>query len=352
MTLLILGGTEFLGRYLVHAGTERGHRITLFNRGQTNPHLFPDVEKLRGDRGGDLSALSGRKWDAVIDTCGYLSSKVRATASLLANEVGHYTFVSSVSVYRDFSRAGMDESGALERLADDAVENESDDETYGARKALCETAAEEAMPGRVLSIRAGLIVGPHAGIDRFPYWVRRVARGGEVLAPGRPEARLQLIDVRDLADWIVRLAERRTVGIFNATGPEDRLSFEQMLAACKAATGSDARFTWVAEEFLLQHGVAPFSELPFWLPGKQHEGFFSINCGSAFSTCLTCRNLTETARDTWNWDRQRDRSSEPPKRATVLAEGQIGLTPQRERELLDAWSQQERAQPSIANHKS
>src|SRR5688572_16507061 len=222
----------------------------------------------------------------------------------------------------------MDESGPLEKLADHAVEDERDDGTYGARKALCESAAEEAMPGRVLSIRAGLIVGPHAGIDRFPYWVRRVARGGEVLAPGRPEARLQLIDVRDLANWIVLMAERRIAGIFNATGPKDRLSFEQMLAACKAATGSDARFTWVAEDFLLQQGVAPFSELPFWLPGKQYEGFFSINCDRAFAAGLACRNLTETARDTWDWDRQRDVSSEPPKRATVLAEGQIGLTPQ------------------------
>jgi 2'-hydroxyisoflavone reductase len=337
VTLLILGGTEFLGRYLVHAAMSRGHQITLFNRGRTNPELFPEVEKLRGDRNGDLGALAGRRWDAVIDTCGYLSSKVRATAGLLANSVEHYTFVSSISVYRDFSRAGMDESGPLGTIQENTIEDETNDATYGARKVLCERTAEEMMPGRVLSVRAGLIVGPHAGIDRFPYWVRRVARGGEVLAPATPDLPVQLIDVRDLAEWIVHMAEERIPGIFNTIGPRHRLTFEQMLEACKVASGSDARVTWVAEEFLIKHGVAPFSELPFWLPGKEHAGFFAINCDRAFSMGLACRDLVDTARDTLNWDRQRDPANEPPKRPTVLAEGSIGLDPERERQLLDAW---------------
>src|SRR5688500_8271992 len=340
MNLLILGGTEFLGRYLVHAALARGHRITLFNRGQTNPGLFPQVENLRGDRNGDLSALQGRAWDAVIDTCGYLSSKVRATVGLLATAVDHYTYISSVSVYRDFSKPGMDESGPLELLPENTVEDETNDETYGARKALCERAAEEMMPGRVLAVRAGLIVGPHAGIDRFPYWLRRMARAGEVLAPGHPDAPVQLIDVRDLADWILLKAEDRTVGVFNVTGPRHLLTFQGMLEACAAATGSDSRVTWVPDTFLLERGVKPFSELPFWLPGKQYAGFFAINSERAFAAGLACRNLIETARDTFEWDRHRDLSGEPPKRATVLAEGQIGLTPERERELLDAWKKQ------------
>lgn len=342
MTILILGGTEFLGRYLVHAGLARGHRITLFNRGRTNPGLFPEVEKLRGDRNGDLNALKGHKWEAVIDTCGYLSSKVRATAGFLAEAVEHYTFVSSVSVYRDFSQPDMDESGPLEVLANNSLEDESNDDSYGARKVLCEKAAEDMMPGRVLSVRAGLIVGPHAGIDRFPYWVRRIARGGEVLAPGHPETPVQLIDVRDLAHWMVCMAEKRTTGILNATGPRHVLTFGGMLEACAAASGSDAKVTWVPEDFLFERGVAAFSELPFWLPGKPFTGFFAINCERAFAAGLTCRDLTETARDTLEWDRQRDISSEPPKRATVLAEGHIGLSLQRERELLDAWKQDAR----------
>ena len=333
--LLILGGTEFLGRYLVHAALSRGHEITLFNRGQTNPHLFPDVEKLRGDRGGDLSALEGRSWHAAIDTCGYASSKVRATAGLLSASIGHYTFISSISVYRDFTIVGLDETGPVATL--DAPEDETNDESYGARKVLCERAAEEMMPGRVLSVRAGLIVGPYAGIDRFPYWLRRMAQGGEVLAPGSPEAAVQLIDVRDLAEWVITMAEARSVGIFNATGPPKRLTFQQMLEHCHTFAAPDTRITWVDEDFLIAEGVVPFSELPLWLPKGSYPGFFAIDCRRAWSNGLSCRSLTDTARDTLLWDRERNHATEPPKRPTVLAEGRIGLTPEREQQLLHKW---------------
>jgi 2'-hydroxyisoflavone reductase len=325
MTLLILGGTKFLGRHLVHAALDRGHRVTLFNRGQTNPDLFPELEKLRGNRDGDLRALKGRRWDAVIDTCGLASEKVRAAAKLLADSIAHYTFVSSISVYRDFTKPGLDESAMAEQLPAGAIEDEKNSDTYGARKALCEQAVEETMPGRVLNVRAGLIVGPHDESGRFLYWVRRTALGGEMLAPGDPNAPVQLIDARDLAGWIIRMVESGTVGVYNATGPASLLTFHQMLEHCKTASGREPRTTWIDDQFLLENGVAPFSELPFWLPLKPHKGFFAIDCRRAFASGLDCRRLFETARDTLAWDR------------AAGGQGQIGLMLDREKELLQTW---------------
>jgi len=214
MKFLILGGPKFLGRHLIEAALSHHHQVTLFNRGQTNSELFPAVEKLRGNRDGDLLALQGRQWDVVIDTCGFVSAKVRATARLLAGAVGQYVFVSSISVYHDFTKPGLDESTPVGQLPAGAIEDEQNSDTYGARKALCEEAAEATMPGRVLIVRAGLMVGPHDGSGRFLYWVRRAAQGGEILAPGDPEAPVQLIDARDLA-W-----RRRATLAF--TTPRDR----------------------------------------------------------------------------------------------------------------------------------
>jgi 2'-hydroxyisoflavone reductase len=325
MTFLILGGTKFLGRHLVQAVLDCGHRVTLFNRAQTNPELFPDLEKLRGNRDGDLQALEGRKWDAVIDTCGFASAKVRATARLLADSTAHYTFISSISVYRDFTKPGLDESALLEQLPADAIEDETDSDTYGARKALCEQAAEEAMPGRVLNVRAGLMVAPHDETGRFLYWVRRAALGGEMLAPGNPNAPVQLIDARDLARWIVRMAESGGVGVYNATGPAAALTIQQMLAQCQIAGGRKARLTWVDEPFLLENRVLPFSDLPFWLPQETHKGFFAIDCRRALASGLVCRPLIETACDTLAWDR------------VVPGQALSRLTLERETELLRAW---------------
>jgi len=325
MTILILGGTQFLGRHLVQAALDCGHRVTLFNRGQTNPELFPEIEKLRGNRDGDLRALQGRKWDAVIDTCGMASAQVRATAQLLADSVAHYTFVSSISVYRDFTQPALDESAVVEQLPAGSIEDEKNRDTYGARKALCEQAAEEAMPGRVLNVRAGLIVGPHDGSGRFLYWVRRAALGGEMLAPGHPNVPVQLIDGRDLARWIIRMAELRSVGVYNATGPASALTFHQMLEHCATAGGGPLRMTWIDDQFLLENGVTPFSELPFWLPLESHRSFFAIDCRRAFASGLVCRRLFETASDTLAWDR------------ATGAQGQIGLKLEREKELLETW---------------
>ena len=233
MNLLILGGTIFLGRYLVEAALARGHQVTLFNRGQHNSELYPDVEKLRGDRDGGLDVLRGRRWDAVVDTSGYVPRVVRASAELLADAVEHYTFISSISVYPHFRSVGLDESAPVGTLDDPTVE-EITGESYGPLKALCEQAVEQALPGRTLVIRPGLIVGPHDYSDRFTYWVRRVAQGGELLAPAHPDWHTQIIDVRDLAEWTLRMVERRQTGVYNATGPEYDLTFGQLLETCRS----------------------------------------------------------------------------------------------------------------------
>jgi 2'-hydroxyisoflavone reductase len=328
MQLLIIGGTVFLGRHLVEAALARGHTVTLFNRGQHHPELFAEIEKLRGDRDGGLAVLRGRRWDAAIDTCGYVPRLVRASAEQLAAAVEHYTFVSSISVYADVSQVGIDEQAPVGTLEDATVEAVTG-ETYGPLKALCEQAAERAMPGRVLNVRPGLIVGPHDPTGRFTYWPRRVARGGEVLAPDGPEHGVQIIDVRDLAEWTLDMIEARQTGVFNATGPEARLSFGALLDTCRAVSGGDARFTWVAERFLLDAGVTPWTELPLWVPYCEPEnaGFDAIDCSKAIASGLGFRPLAETVRDTLAWQATRPADETP----------RAGLAAEREAEVLAAW---------------
>jgi 2'-hydroxyisoflavone reductase len=327
LKLLLLGGTAFLGRHLVDAAQARGHEVTLFNRGQRNPDLFPDLEKLRGDRENDLTALQGRRWDAVIDTCGYVPRVVRASAELLADAVDHYTFISTISVFADVSKPGVDESGAVGKLEDESTE-EVTNESYGPLKALCEQAAEQAMPGRVLVIRPGLIVGPHDPTDRFTYWPHRVAQGGEVLAPGRPEHGVQFIDARDLAEWNIRMVEAKQTGVYNATGPDYVLTMGQVLDTCKAESGSDARFTWVDEQCLLDAGASPWMEVPLWIPESDTDsgGFDKINCTKAFAAGLTFRPLAVTVRDTLAWDATRPAD----------VERRAGMKPEREAHYLQA----------------
>ncbi|MBL8055402.1 MAG: NAD-dependent epimerase/dehydratase family protein [Anaerolineales bacterium] len=331
MKLLILGGTIFLGRQVAEAALARGHTVTLFNRGRRNPDLFPEVEKLRGDRDGGLDVLRGRRWDAVIDPSGYVPRLVRAAAELLAGAAEHYTFISSLSVYADNRQLGITESYPVGRLADESVEQITA-ETYGPLKALCEQAAEAALPGRVLTVRAGLIVGPHDPTDRFTYWPARVARGGEVLAPGRPDYRVQFVDVRDLAGWIVRAVEARVTGVFNATGPEGVLTLGELLAASQAISGADTRLTWAAEPFLLEQKVVPWSELPLWIPDSDPDaaGFSAFDCGKALAAGLTFRPLAETVRDTLTWAAAR-----PAEHAW-----RAGLPAEREAELLRLWHAQ------------
>lgn len=326
MRVLILGGTLFLGRHLVESALRRGDEVTIFNRGQRNPGLFPEVTRLIGDRDGNLNALKGGNWDAVIDTCGYVPRIVSDSARLLADSVGHYTFISSISVYANQGRRNREDS-PVGTLTDETVEQVTG-EAYGPLKALCEQAAERAMDGRVLNIRPGLIVGPHDPSDRFTYWPARVARGGEVLAPGAPTLPVQIIDARDLADWALSMAEARQTGVYNATAPVQPYHFDDVLEACRQESGGDARFTWVEDAFLLERQVGPWMELPLWLPsGSDHSGMMDADTAKAAAAGLRQRPLAETVRDTLAWDRTRPAD----------LERRAGMKPEREAELLAAW---------------
>lgn len=325
MKLLIIGGTRFVGRGLVEEAQARGHELTLFNRGQSNPDLYPDVETIVGDRDGGLDGLKGHTWDGVIDTCGYVPRLTRHSAELLADAVPHYTFISTISVYDSLKIPNMDESGPLGSMEDETVEEVSH-ETYGPLKVLCEQSIDEAMNGRATHIRAGLIVGPHDQTDRFTYWPVRIDRGGEVLAPGKPDNLTQFIDVRDLAAFTIKATEEQLKGTFNCTGPDYPLTMEKLFEVCKDVSGSDATFTWVDETFLLEHEVRAFVELPLWIP-EEYTGFNTINNDKAQGAGLTYRPLRETVADTLAW----------AKRRPSTHEWRGGLTPEREAELLKMW---------------
>ncbi len=324
MRLLILGGTVFVGRHIVEAARARGHEVTLFHRGLSNPGAFPGVEHLRGDRHTDLSALAGRTWDAVVDTCGYLPRVVRASARMLAGQVHQYTFVSSGAVYAlPASEPGFltEESPTL-HLDSPASEDVARD--YGALKALCERAVQEELPGRALTIRSGLIVGPFDPTGRFSYWVRRVAAGGEILAPGPPDRLVQFVDARDLAAWSVEMIEGGHTGVYNAAALP--LPLSAVLQGCQAESGGRADFVWVSEEFVLRYGLVPFSELPLWLP-RRESGLLRMDTTRAVATGFRTRPLAETIRETRAWLR------EDP--AAPVA----GLDAEKEKQLLRAWNQ-------------
>ena len=316
MKLLLLGGPRFLGRAVADAALARGHELTFFNRGQTNPELYPEVEKLRGDRAGDLGALSGGTWDAVIDTCGYLPQVVRASAKALADS-GRYCFVSTISVYADFSGPVDEDSplAPLRDLPDDEVTNDS----YGPLKALCETAVLEELGERALVVRPGLIVGPHDPTGRFTYWPHRVARGGEVLAPSPPERQTQSVDVRDLAEWIVELCERDVGGTFNATHPG--FSWGELLETCRTVAAADSKITWVTDEFLLEHEVGEWMELPLWIADPAMAGADDVDVRRAVAAGLRFRPLADTIRGTLDVAQPTDAAGLSAEReAALLAE--------------------------------
>ena len=323
MNVLVLGGTLFLGRHLVEAALARGHELTLFNRGQTNPELFPEVEKLRGDRESDLSALEGRRWDAAVDVHGRMPRVVRPVVELLAGSVDHFTFVSSISAYGDVFPVGLDESFPTAEFPDGT--DEDDLANYGPCKAECERVVERSFAGRSFVPRPGLIVGPHDPTDRFTYWPRRVAAGGDVLAPGDPGRPVQIVDGRDLADWIVRMVEAGATGAYNATGPDYPLTMGRMLEACRATARSDAELVWVGDEFLLEEEVGQWMELPLWLSGAEVEGLLAVDVSKAIDSGLSFRPLEGTIRDTLAWSGQNALSSA------------VGLSRDREAELLGRW---------------
>lgn len=332
MQLLFLGGTRFLGRALVQAALERGHQITLFNRGQSNPGLFPQVEQITGDRAVDLPLLQGRHWDAVIDTSGYVPRLVRLSAEQLAEQAQQYVFISSLSVYASAAQPGITEGSPLAALADESVEEVSG-ETYGALKALCERAVQQSFPGGSLVIRPGLIVGPYDVSDRFTYWPVRAGRGGSILAPGRPERAVQFIDVRDLAEWNIRLVEQRQMGVYNADGEPGMVSMNDLLQACLLAAAKEDELVWVSDEFLLEQGVEPWMEMPLWIPESDPEsvGFFAFDVRRAKAAGLSYRSLAQTVRDTLRWALTR------PADYTWRA----GLAAEREAQLLRAWQERD-----------
>jgi 2'-hydroxyisoflavone reductase len=301
MKILILGGTRFLGRHLVDAALAAGHEVTLFNRGKSNPGLFPNIETIIGDRGQDIEKLSGRAWDAVIDVAGYVPRIARLSAQGLEGSARRYVFISSISAYAGFSKVGINESDPVGKLDDESVE-EITGETYGPLKVLCEKTVQDIYGDRALIIRPGLIVGPNDPTDRFTYWPVRVKRGGGVLTPDRPDTPIQVIDVRDLSAFVIKLIEANASGIYNATGPDHELMLGEFLDACKRVTGSDASFHWASREFLQEHEVAPWSDMPVWIPDTQEDvGFSRIDVSKAINAGLKFCPLNETIRDTVAW---------------------------------------------------
>jgi len=333
LRILILGGTRFLGVHQVEYALERGHAVTLFNRGRTNPELFPNVEKLVGDRNDDLAALEGGEWDVVIDNSSSIPRWVRQSAQLLQGSARQYIFTSSISAFADFSTAGMDETAPVGTLEDPTIE-EITGETYGPLKALCEAEAERAFPGRATIVRPGLIVGPRDNTDRFTYWPVRIDRGGEVMAPGDGTDPVQFVDGRDLGAWMIRLAEEGHTGVYNATGPASRMTISGLLDGIREATGSDATFTWVSAEFLEEHEVQPWVQMTVWVPGSgEFMGLAQVNCEKAIAAGLAFRPLAETARDTLAWWKTlpAERREEP----------RAGCPPELETKVLTAWNARE-----------
>jgi 2'-hydroxyisoflavone reductase len=334
MRLLILGGSQFVGRHIVEAALERGHSVTLFNRGRTNPNLFPGVDEVHGDRDGGLSALDGRTWDAVIDTSGYLPRVVRQSAEYTSGKASQYIFVSSISVYAQPMIENGDENAPLETMDDPASEDIT--AHYGALKVLCEQAVDAAFAGKTLHVRPGMIIGPYDPTDRFTYWVHRAAQGGEMLAPGSPGRPVQFIDARDLAALLLDMTEAGATGAVNATGPEQRVTMGDYLDSCLRVTGSGAQLTWIDEAFLLSHDAHPFMELPFWLP-EAENALFTVNIDRALAAGLRFRPLDDTVRDTQLWSESR--AAEQPRWSPAFA-GQpraVGMDPAKEAALLKAW---------------
>ncbi len=329
--ILILGGTGFLGPATVAAAQARGHSLTLFNRGRTRPGLFPDIETLLGDRdpgkGGGLKALAGRQWDVVIDNSAYFPRMVKASAELLAPNVGHYIIISSISVYAGNSIEGQDETARLATTPDPTVEKITG-QTYGPLKALCEQAVAKALPAATTVVRPGYIVGPGDPSGRFTYWPVRLDRGGDVLVPGTPADPIQIIDVRDLGAWLITLAENRATGTFNAAGPRNRLRWGHLLEACRRASSTKSKLTWADAAWIARQGEEVF---PIWAPYQgETKGFHAWSNRRAVQAGLRFRPYAETVKDTLSWYK-----TQPEDGRAKLA----GPTPEKEAALLAAWRQ-------------
>jgi 2'-hydroxyisoflavone reductase len=317
--LLVLGGTQFLGRAAVETALARGHEVTLFTRGETNPELFPEAERLRGDR--TVDPIPEGDWTAVIDTSGYVPAVVRRSAEALRNSVERYLFVSSMSVYADFSE-GPTEDSERARLAEGQPDDEllPSYENYGALKALCENVVSDVYGERALIVRPGLIVGPHDPTGRFTYWPHRVARGGEFVVPGPPSDHIQFVDARDLGAWLIDLCERRVSGTLNATHPG--VAWRDLVDSCLRVTGADAQPVWIDGDWLAEQGVGQWMELPLWVSDAELLGLHRADVSRAVAAELTFRGLEDTIRGTLD---------------DATTTDDAGLKPERERELLAAW---------------
>ena len=323
MRILVIGGTIFLGRYIVKEAIERGHDVTLFNRGKHNPHLFPDIEKIKGDRTQDLKKLANKTWDVVIDTCGYVPRIVHESAKYLHNYVNNYVFISTVSVYNDQKEERITEDYPVGKLENEKTED-VDGTTYGPLKALCEKQVIDMFNSHSLIIRPGLIVGPHDPTNRFTYWPVRIARGGNVIAPGNPENPIQIIDVRDLAKWIITMVEFKRTGIYNATGPNYTLTWQKFLQIAKDAINPNTEYSWVNDKFLLENELEPWTELPLWIPySDEMKGFNAIHIGKAIDAELKFRPLVQTLKDTLDWFKQGEFDAEEIFNTTLKKEAEI-----------------------------
>ncbi len=326
MRLLIIGGTRFLGHALTEAALRAGHTVTLLHRGTAGCAVLPEAEHLHAERDGGLEVLGDRTWDTVIDTCGQLPRVVEASATRLRPRAGRYLFISTISVYADPLPSGVTEDAPVATLADPRTEALSN-ETYGGLKALCESRVRAAFGAEALIVRPGLIVGPRDYTDRFPYWIRRLADGGEVLAPGNPEQRVQFIDARDLATFCLHLLDTGAGGTLHVTGPTAPLTMRAFLEGASTALGSHATFTWLDEAFLRETGVHPWTELPLWVPATD-AAFSAVDLGRAVAAGLHCRPMADTVRDTLTWERAL------PDGART---GSPAMTREREADLLLRW---------------
>jgi 2'-hydroxyisoflavone reductase len=304
MNILIIGGTQFLGRCLIEFALTNGHKVTMFNRGKSNPNLFPNIEFIQGDRVSDLNKLKKKTWNVVIDTCGYFPKDIAKSAKYLKDNVESYIFISSCSVY-DITNVSslIDENFKIVSRPDNYDSDNRTYDHYGYNKFLCEREVINFFKEKAVIIRPGLIVGPHDQTYRFPYWPERVSKGGETLTPGKPEAPIQIIDVRDLAGWIIKLCENKHYGTFNATSKV--MTFDELLQNIKETLQSDNSFTWIHEDFLLEHKIKPWLGIPLWLSENDH-GMFMVKNSKALKYGLVCSPLEKTILETFEWSKAYD----------------------------------------------
>ena len=375
LRILILGGTGFLGPACTESALARGHTVTHFNSGRTEdrrreagrPSVVPaGVEQLHGNRDPNktaddrrnegksdapkdsnspkgLSQLEGKKWDGVIDTSGFFPRIVKVSAELLAPNVKQYVFISTISVYKSTNVPNFDETAPLATLEDPTTEQMGKDfANYGGGKALCEKAAETAMPGRVANIRPGFIVGPRDTSGRFIYWPVRASLGGVMLVPGSPADPIQIIDVRDLADWVIHCLENNIVGVYNATGPAKELSMKSMVEGTRKGVGSDVSFTWVDNDFLTTHGVKD-GQLPLYAPPTgDTAGFHRCNISRALAKGLKFRPIADTAKATFDWYKSLPADIQPRVAPQFAQRAGEETWLDTEKHLLEAWRKREK----------